>query len=311
MDRSMDRTIDRRSFLKQGAAAGTAALGLSVYGLGDLEALAGRGSGCRLGALVLVGDQLTSLKKMEKRMGRRFATTHHRLPWRVDLNNSFTRWSVQTGHKPIVSWFARVNKSAPAIWGEIAAGHHDPWIERQAKSLKRLGGKGYLCFHKEPEDEGSPEQWKAAYHRVRTIFDNTGVRGYKYLVVLTAATFNANDAAMWLPNRYDGLGVDGYNRHRCRGVDWRSFRTIFAPSREFAKARRKKLYVIEAGCVERNPGEKAKWLRGARQTIKAWPEIRAFSYNSEDTDCNYLLTTSQSSFRAFRAMGKDPYFRKR
>ena len=123
--------------------------------------------------------------------------------------------------------------------------------------------------------------------------------------------FNKGDAAMWLPDRYDGLGVDGYNRHRCFGVDWRSFRKIFAPSRSFAKARGKKLYVIEAGCVERNPGEKAKWLRGARQTIKAWPEIRAFSYNHEVTDCNYLLTSSPSSFKAFRAMGKDPYFRKR
>jgi hypothetical protein len=111
---------------------------------------------------------------------------------------------------------------------------------------------------------------------VRQIFDNVGVKGYKHLVVLTAATFNANDAADWLPNRYDGLGVDGYNRHHCRGVDWRSFRTIFEPSRSFAKAKGKKLYVIEAGCVERN-----------------------------------LLTTSESSFRAFKAMGKDPYFRKR
>jgi hypothetical protein len=310
MDRSEDRTIDRRSFLKQGAAVGTAALGLSVYGLGDLEALAGR-RGCRLGALVLVGDQMTAIKQLEKRMGRRLATTHHRLPWKTDLNNSFTRWSVQTGHKPIISWFARENKSAPASWGPIASGDEDGWITAQARSLKRLGGRGYLCFHKEPEDEGTPEDWKAAYQRVHQIFNNVGVKGYKYLVVLTAATYNANDAAVWLPNHYDGLGVDGYNRHHCRGVDWRSFRTIFEPSRSFAKARGKKLYVIEAGCVERNPGEKAKWLRGARHTIKAWPEIRAFSYNSENTDCNYLLTTSESSFRAFKAMGKDPYFRKR
>ncbi|HET9311737.1 MAG TPA: twin-arginine translocation signal domain-containing protein [Actinomycetota bacterium] len=305
----MDRTIDRRSFLKQGAAVGTAALGLSVYGLGDLEALAGR-RGCRFGALVLTDDQLTGLKQMEKRLGRRFATTHHRLPWTNDLDNSFTRWSVQTNHRPIVSWFART-KAGPVSWSRIATGGYDGWITSQARSLKRLGGRGYLCFHKEPEDEGTPGDWKAAYRRVRTIFDNTGVSGYKYLVVLTAATFNKGDAAMWLPDRYDGLGVDGYNRHRCFGVDWRSFRKIFAPSRSFAKARGKKLYVIEAGCVERNPGEKAKWLRGARQTIKAWPEIRAFSYNHEVTDCNYLLTSSPSSFRAFRAMGKDPYFRKR
>lgn len=305
----MDRTIDRRSFLKRGAAAGTAALGLSVYGLGDLEALAGGGAGCRWGALVLTSDQERGVKQMEKRMGRRFATTHHRLPWTSELDNSFTRWSVATNHRPIVSWFART-KAGPVSWRSIAEGQHDGWITRQARSLRKLGGQGYFCFHKEPEDEGTPNDYRAAYRRVRTIFDNTGVKGYKWVVVLTAATFNKGEAAMWLPHRYDGIGVDGYNRHRCFGVEWRSFRKIFAPAREFARARGRKLYVVEAGCVERNPGEKAKWLREARHTIKSWPEIRAFSYNHENTDCNYLLTSSNSALDSFRAMGKDRYFRK-
>ncbi|MDH4111202.1 MAG: twin-arginine translocation signal domain-containing protein [Actinomycetota bacterium] len=305
----MDRTIDRRSFLKRSAAAGTAAVGLSVYGLGDLEALAGN-AGCRWGALIQSSDPIADVRKMERRMGRKFATTHHRLPWTNDLDNKFTRWSVQTNHKPIVSWFART-KAGPVSWRAIADGRHDGWITSQARSLRSLGGQGYMCFHKEPEDEGNPNDYKAAYTRVRKIFKNTGVSGYKWVVVLTAATFLKGEAGRWLPNQYEGIGVDGYNRHRCFGVDWRSFKKIFAPSRQFARTRGEKLYVIEAGCVERNPGEKARWLREARSTVKSWPEIKVFSYNHENTDCNYLLTSSRSAFDAFKAMGRDTYFKLR
>jgi hypothetical protein len=296
--------------LRRGAAAGTAALGLSVYGLGDLEeALAARGAGCRWGALVQSSNQEADVRRMEHRLGRRFATTHHRLPWTNDLNNSFTRWSVDGRRKPIVSWFART-KGGAISWRAIGDGQHDGWITSQARSLKRLGGAGYFCFAKEPEDEGNPSDWKHAYDRVQRIFDNVGVRNYKSLVVLTAATYLKGDAAMWLPNRYDALGVDGYNRHQCFGVEWRSFQKIFSPARQFARRRGRDLYVIESGCVERNPGEKARWIREARQTIKKWPEIKGFSYNHENTDCNYFITSSQSSVDAFRAMGDDRYFRK-
>lgn len=303
----MDRTIDRRSFLKRSAAAGTAAVGLSVYGLGDIEALAGRGAGCRFGALVQSTDPETDVRNMERKVGRRFATTHHRLPWTNDLNNGFTRWSVSGNRKPIISWFART-RSGPISWSAIANGQHDGWITTQARSLRSLGGQGYFCFAKEPEDEGSPANWKAAYGRVRNIFNNVGVTGYKFLVVLTAATYQKGEAGLWLPNQYEALGVDGYNRHRCFGVDWRSFSRIFSPARNFARARGQSLFVIESGCVERNAGEKAGWLRDARRTIKGWPEIKGFSYNHENTDCNYFITSSTSSLDAFRAMGADSHF---
>ena len=306
----MDRTIDRRSFLKRTAAAGTAAIGVSVYGLGDMEeALARRRRGCRFGALVQSNNPEADVRNMERRVGRKFATTHHRLPWTNDLNNGFTRWSVAANHKPIISWFART-KSGAVSWRAIADGRHDGWITNQARSLRALGGKGYFCFAKEPEDEGNPGDWKAAHQRVRRIFQNTGVSGYKWLVTLTAATYQKGEAALWLPNQFDGLGVDGYNRHSCFGVEWRSFGKIFSPSREFARARGQDLFVIESGCVERNAGEKAAWIRDARATIKRWPEIKGYSYNHENTDCNYFLTSSQSSLNAFRSMGADPYFQK-
>jgi hypothetical protein len=195
-------------------------------------------------------------------------------------------------------------------WRAIADGRHDGWITSQARSLRSLGGRGYMCFHKEPEDEGNPNDWKDAHQRVRRIFENTGVSGYQWLVTLTAATYQKGEAGRWIPNRYDALGVDGYNRHRCFGVDWRSFDKIFRPARQFARSRGRDLYVIEAGCVERNAGDKAGWLRDARQTIKSWPEIKGFSYNHENTDCNYYVTSSSSALDAFRAMGSDPYFDK-
>lgn len=303
----MDRSIDRRSFLKRSAAAGTAAVGLSVVGLDELDALAAGRRGCRWGALVQSNEPERDVRAMERRVGRRFATTHHRLPWTNDLNNGFTRWAVGGNRKPIISWFARTRGGAIS-WRAIADGHHDGWITSQARSLRRLGGSGYFCFAKEPEDEGNPGDWKAAHERVRRIFDNVGVKHYRFLVTLTAATYQKGEAGLWMPNRFDALGVDGYNRHRCFGVEWRSFSKIFSPAHRFARARGRSLYVIESGCVERGPGDKARWIRDARQTIKSWPEIEGFSYNHENTDCNYHLTSSESSLDAFRAMGADRYF---
>jgi hypothetical protein len=306
----MDRTIDRRSFLKRSAVAGTAAVGLSVYGLGDLEALAAKGRHVRWGALCLEGDQQTSVREMERKVGRRFATTHYRMPWTSDLVNGFTRWSASSDHTQVLSWFART-KSGPVSWRSIADGHHDAWITRQARSLRGTGWDGFIAFHKEPEDEGTAEDWQGAYRRVRTIFDNVGVSRFRWVVTLMASTYLAGDAARWIPDRYDLLGVDGYNRYRCRGVDWRSFSKIFRPARSFARARGKDLYIMEIGCVEAEAGRKAEWIRDARATIKRWPEIVGLSYNHENTDCNYYLTSSQSSLDAFKAMGSDRHFQKR
>jgi hypothetical protein len=300
--------IERREFLKRAAVVGGAGASLGAATLlgADPASAAQR---CRFGALSLrMNDQRTGVRRLEYQMGRKFDTTHYRMPWTSPLVNDFTRWSAASGHTQILSWFART-KSGPVSWRGIAAGHNDGWITSQARHLRGTGWHGFLCFHKEPEDEGTPDDWKAAYNRVHRIFHRVGVTRFKWIVTLTAATYLKGEAGRWMPRHYDLLGVDGYNRYRCVGVPWRSFRQIFAPARTYAKAHGKQLYAIEVGCVEGEPGRKAAWIKNARSTIKSWPEMVGFSYNNENTDCSYYMDSSNSALTAFRNMGSDRYFR--
>jgi len=302
--------LDRRDFLKKAAVAGTATAGLGWLTYADLqhEAVA-KGRHCKWGALSLKGSsQESAMRALEHQVGRKFDTTHYRMPWDSDLVNKFTQWSAHTGHTPILSWFART-KGGLVSWRDIAQGQHDAWITKQARSLRASGWHGYFCFHKEPEDEGNPTDWKAAYNRVHKIFHNVGVTKFRWVVALMASTYAAGEAGQWLPRHYDLLGADGYNRYHCRNTPWRPFNEIFSPARAFARSHKRSLYVVEAGCVEGEPGRKADWFKGARATIKMWPEIVGFSYNNEDTDCTYYVDSSSSALSSFRAMGRDAYFR--
>ncbi len=307
------RSIDRREFLKRTAVTGTAAASLGVWALegADQPALAAGTAGrVKWGALCLPPGRITQeqgVQNLQFRVGRKFDTTHYRMPWTTPLVNKFTRWSAGSNHTQILSWFART-KGGLVSWRGIADGQQDAWITRQARSLRATGWHGYFCFHKEPEDEGSPEDWKAAYHRVRQIFTNVGVRNMRWVVCLMASTYLTGQAEQWMPYEYGLLGVDGYNRYTCRHRSWRSFEQIIQPAHTFAARKRKHLYVVETGCVEGEPGRKAQWITGARATLKKWPNVVGVSYNHENTDCTYYVDSSASALSSFRAMGQDAYF---
>ena len=161
-------------------------------------------SGARYGSLCQThggqSDQ-DAVMALEHEVGRSFSTTHHRLPWNNKLVNPFTTWSVQTGHTPIISWFARMGPHGPVLWRGIAEGKQDAWITTQARALKAAGWHGYLCFHKEPEDEGNATDWKAAYGRVRTIFANVGVTNFRWIVCLTNTTYIKGEPRSGCPRR--------------------------------------------------------------------------------------------------------------
>jgi hypothetical protein len=299
--------MDRRDFLRGTAALGA---GLIIGQAGVLPASAD--TRIRWGALCLPRDgqrdQIEAVKALQNKVGRKFATTHFRLPWDRDLVNNFTKWSVQSGHVPIISWFTRQSGGGMISWSSVASGQHDDRITTQARSLKQAGWSGYFCFHKEPENEGNPQDWKAAHDRVFGIFHNVGVK-FKFVPTFTAYTYAGGHGGIntWLPPRYHLLGADGYNRVNSTN-GWRSFERIFQPAHKVARNKGRRLYIIEYGSTEGAPGAKAQWLKNARATMKSWPQVTGCSYNHEHTDCVYWVDTSSSSLRAFRHMGADPVF---
>jgi TAT (twin-arginine translocation) pathway signal sequence len=299
--------MERRDFLRGAAVLGA---GLAI-GQADVRP-ASAGRRIRWGALCNPrGDQKNmeeATKALQRAVGRNFATTHFRTAWDRDLVNDFTRWSVRSGHIPILSWNTFLSGGGMVSWRAIANGQHDDRIRTQARALHRAGWSGYLCFHHEPENDGNAADWKAAHDRVYGIFRHERAR-FRFVPTLMAYTYKGGygGAKVWIPPRYDLLGVDGYNRAD-GATGWRSFHDIVAPAHHFARRRGKGLYVIEYGSTEGAPGAKAHWIHGARETMKRLNNIVGCSYNHENTDHVYWVDTSASSLRAFRRMGHDPAF---
>jgi hypothetical protein len=309
-----DRTLNRREFLTRSALLGATITAAGGLALPDLSSAATRrhilwGASCLPRARQK--DQKEAMRQMERRLGRKFDVATFRMGWQEPLVNHFTSWSVASGHIPLLSWNTRKKSGGIVSWSSIAAGDHDAWIRRQARNLRAAGWRGFIAFHHEPEKDGNAADWKAAFNRVHKIFHNTGVTRFRWLVTLTAATYSGENGGpgLWLPAKWDVLGVDGYNRNFCGSSNgWRSFEEVFGPARRYAKRRSRRLFIQEYGSVESTPGRKAQWIDRARSVLKSWPEVAGVSYNHEATDCVYWIDSSRSSFHAFRKMGQDRRF---
>lgn len=309
MSRHLHDPIDRRRFLARSALVGGAALTSPLLGRAPWAGATGTVHWGSTAQPRGGQTQKQAFQALETLVGRPFSTVHQRMPWTTSLVNGFSRWAVENGHTPILSWFARNKNKSLVGFRKIANGGYDAWITEQARNLRAAGWSGYLCFHKEPEDETTPADWIAAYGRVRQIFQNVGVTNFRWVVCLTAATYKKGAASLWVPGAaYDLMGVDGNNRYRCKNVDWRSFSDVFAPARNFALSRGRRLYVVEYGCIEGESGRKATWFDDAARTLASWPEVEGVSYLHESSDCTYWVDTSTSALNAFRAMGRDPLF---
>ncbi len=315
--------MDRREFLK--TAALTAA-GVALAGVAETTLLAqpsfadiASGTGDTFGASVQpIGGQSDpeALAALEALTGRKFDTVHNRMPWSSHLVNQYSEYIAGRGQVPILSWFTR-GRGGSVKWADIAAGKQDDRITAEAAALKAAGWPAYFCFHKEPENEpwlGNASDWTAAHERVWQIFQSVGVSNATVVACFMAPTFSGRygGLAAWAPPHYDLLGVDGYNRN-LHG-NWRTFEKIFTPAHRSSVARGRKLFVVEHGCVEGAPGQKARWFADAAGVAKAWPELIALSYNHEtghsgkDANMDYRIDTSQASIAGFRAMGASSFF---
>ncbi len=314
--------MDRRDFFKKAAftTAGVALATVTETGLLSQKAWADVGgeAGATFGASVQpLGNQSTqdALLALEDMVQRKFTTVHNRFGWEGHLVNKYSEFIANRGQIPIISWFTRGRN--PVRWAAIAQGAQDARITSEAQALKAAGWPAYFCFHKEPENEqslGNAAEWRAAHERMWQIFQDVGVTNATFVPCLMAVTFKGmfGGPRAWLPDHYDVLGVDGYNRN-VKG-NWRSFEFIFEPAHELATALAQPLFVIEYGCIEGAPGQKGQWFTDADATVRSWPEMLAVSYNHEighsgnDANMNYRIDTSAASTSGFRTMGLSGFF---
>ena len=309
--------VDRRTFLTA-AATTLGALALPMTGV---PAIAGRRRRGATGPVRADGvsfgisaqtrgseSQIDAVLRMERTAGRVYDTVMQRMPWARSPVNAFSRWIGSSGRIPLLAWFSR---KPDVPWAQIAAGAHDERIRTEARKIRDAGWPCYFSFHKEPEDEpqlGDATSFGAAHDRVWELFQQEGVTNAVFVPVLMASTFAGGHggADRWLPDRYDLLGVDGYNRNI--SGKWRSPELIFRPARDHAVRLGRPLMIVESGCVEGAPGQKGQWFLDAAVTFASWPEVVYFNYNDEMGDRNYRVDTSASSIEGYRRMGADPSF---
>jgi hypothetical protein len=318
IDDLVETSVDRRRFLRGSALAGASVLASSVLPAESALAVTPR---VRFGAAAEPrggeSNQREAVLALERKLGRRLRIMRRYSFWEDGGADRTHRWASDGGRIPYMSWHAYTRGGRTIPWRSIARGDHDAYLRRTAQNLRAFRDPIFFNFHHEPENDprnGSPADFRAAFGHVKHVFDNEGASNLHWMVTLMASTYAGGHggAGVWLPPSYGMLGVDGYNRWPVeRMFPWRSFGQIFAPARNWARARRTGLFIGEYGCVENRPGDKATWFYNAGKAVRSWPEVKAivYSHRRASPKIAYWADSSRASFRSFRRMGASTYFR--
>jgi beta-mannanase len=250
---------------------------------------------------------------LERLIGRTLDIDHNFYTWDEEFPTESERWNLAAGRIPMISW----NGRGPTT-DQIAAGRFDAMIKQRARATKALGRPVLIRWfwemdgNKKAEYAGTPAEYIAAWRHIVGMFRAEGTDNVSWVWCPNASAFNDGAAQKFYPGDefVDWTCADGYNWAPGRGGDdYRSFKEIFGGFYGWAALHDKPIMVGEFGVQERNPGEKARWITEARESIKTdFPLMRAIVYFSSNKDYDWRITTSDSSVEAFRQLVHDPYF---
>jgi Glycosyl hydrolase family 26 len=256
-------------------------------------------------------DVEAAVEGLEGRLGRALAIDHHYYPRSVPFPSWKEPWDHSRGRIPMITWQGVSTRT-------VNSGALDAVIASRAEGVRDLGFPVFLRWFAEMDGDfqarrsGSPADYIRAWRRIRWIFATRGAWNAVWVWCPTAWGFVTGRAQRYYPGDayVDWVCADGYNWAPGRKRDrWRSFEEIYEAFYSFGVGRGKPMLAGEYGCQEREPGEKAAWFDGARETVKQrFPDLRAVVYFDSDRDYDWRVDTSPSAFEAFAAMGADPYF---
>jgi hypothetical protein len=264
-----------------------------------------------------------ALINLETKVGRQFAVHRQFYGGDVAQPHADVKWAQDRGTIPLVSIHT------PGQWAAVAKGDFDSTLRAQAIGLRDTGKTVWLIFHHEPEDDitgavncneltgcgnnGTPAEFVAAWRHFVDIYREVGAKNVKFVWTLMAWSFRNGEAPKYDPGSsyYDFVGADGYNFFTCNGSNWVSFAEIYKGARDHAIKTSRPLIAPEWGSREdsNQPGRKATWIEEAQKTIESWPEMKAVLwYHSDGGWCPVWVDSSDSSLKAFSAMGQAPHF---
>jgi hypothetical protein len=254
-----------------------------------------------------------AVETLEQRLGRPLDIDHNFYGWTDPFPTETERWDLQGGRIPMISWNGK-----GVTTDKIAAGQYDDLIKQRARAVKALGQPVLIRWfwemdgNKKADFAGPPAEYIAAWQRIVVTFRHEGADNVRWVWCPNASAFSTGEAQKFYPGDdfVDWTCADGYNWAPGRaGDEYRSFKDIFGGFYLWASSEKKPIMVGEFGVQERNPGDKAEWIRAAHDAIKNdFPLLRAVVYFNSNKDYDWALTTSDSAVEAFRQMGIDPWF---
>ena len=251
-------------------------------------------------------------EEREELVGRPFDIGHDFHPFEQEFPSVLELDHIDAGRIPMISW----NGTSAAA---ILDGEHDDLIRRRAADVEQLGVPVLLRFWWEMDIEPKqawaedPDDFVAAWRYVHRLFDAEGASNVAWVWCPTSLAFTTDIADRWWPGDgwVDWVCADGYNFAPAKENDpWRSFAEIFDAFYEWATKKDKPIMIGEFGVLERDPGEKAAWLRQAADDLRdRFPEIRAVVYfdtrrTVDATVRDWRIDTSPGSVDAFSELAE-------
>jgi beta-mannanase len=200
---------------------------------------------------------------------------------------------------------------------QIAGGRYDAYIAQWARDAAAYPGRLLLRFAHEMNGNwypwavgvagSTPDDYVAAYRRVRRIFDDAGAIRVQWVwspnVILGG---NSDVIRRSFPGEQfvDIIGVDGYNWGTDNGHHWQQPADLFGATLDLVAyiAPDKPVWINEVGCSDRG-GDKAAWITALGQFLPTTAVRGLVWFNVGDPgEPDWRLTATPQSTAAAKAM---------
>jgi Glycosyl hydrolase family 26 len=273
-------------------------------------------SGAYLGAYVQPTDysstgQVAAVQTFENLIGSSIGLVHVYHPWTQPFPSAADEQFVDSGKVLLLTW------SGTPDTRKIVAGDYDSLIKQRAQAVKDLHRPILMEFRHEMDRPNlqwavhGPATYIKAWDHIRAIFTDEGATNVGWVWCPTGYGFQVGRAQAFYPGNeeVDWVCADVYAFRPSQ-----SLAQAAAPFMKFALATGKPILIGEFA-VNGAPSAWAKWIAGAGQFARKYPQIKGIAYfDANGTDSNgnpfkYWLGGHQQAIDAFARLAKAAYFR--
>ena len=199
----------------------------------------------------------------------------------------------------------------------IIAGRYDEYIRSFSRELATFPQTIFLRTMHEMNGNWYPwcgtvngnsaELHIAAWNHIRNIVNIEAPSGIEWVWSPYAHSYPdqpSNSIERYFPgdNALDMIAIDGYNWGSSKEWStWQSFEEIFADAYETLSVISQRPIIIGEAACDESGGNKERWITEAFDIIKKrFKKIEALIWFDEKKECDWRITSSPGSLRAFR-----------